>query len=66
MNDVQKAHDRHYAKCVKAAQVMTADEKAAFEIWEKAHVTGDGTYSTTDWPGWEAIFTRIAQLNGHD
>lgn len=66
MNDSQRTHDQRYAKCVKAAQVMTAEEKTALQTWEKENVTGDGALGTTDWPGWDAIFARIAQLSGHD
>jgi len=27
-------------------------EWAEFLEWERTHVTGDGPYGTSDWPGW--------------
>lgn len=64
MDKVQQ--DRNLARCVKAAQVMTAEEKADFESWEKENVKVGDAYGAIDWPGWEAIHARISRLNGHD
>jgi hypothetical protein len=38
---------------------MSDAEKEALAEWEKAHVTGSGDYGTSDWPGWDAIISRI-------
>lgn len=39
---------------------MTDDEKKALSLWERENVTGDGKYATSDWPGWRAVFDRLA------
>lgn len=49
-----------YEHLIKAAETMTDAEKAELATWEKNHVTGDGAYTTSDWPGWNAIESRIS------
>lgn len=49
-----------YERLIKAATVMTEAEKAELSEWEKKHLTGDGTYGTSNWPGWDAIVNRIS------
>ncbi|MCY1284040.1 hypothetical protein D9M69_452350 [compost metagenome] len=49
-----------YKRIMKAATVMTADEKAALQQWEKENVTGNGDVTTSDWPGWDSIINRIS------
>jgi hypothetical protein len=46
-------------RIVAAYAVMTPEEKAALHAWEAQHVTGDGTFATSDWPGWQSVFARI-------
>lgn len=48
-----------YERIIKAATVMTEAEKEALAQWEKANVTGNGDFGTSDWPGWEVIVARI-------
>lgn len=47
-------------RIIKAATVMSEQEKIALAKWEKTHVTGSGDFGTSDWPGWEAIISRIS------
>jgi hypothetical protein len=47
-------------RIVAADAAMNSDEREALRAWEAAHVTGDGTVGTSDWPGWPAVFDRIA------
>lgn len=39
---------------------LNDQEREELETWERKHVTGDGAYATTDWPGWTGVFKRIA------
>lgn len=39
---------------------LTQVERAELLAWETANVKGDGVKSTTDWPGWQAVITRIS------
>ncbi len=48
-----------FERIIKAATVMSEQEKIALAEWEKTHVTGSGDFGTCDWPGWEAIISRI-------
>ncbi|CRM57307.1 hypothetical protein [Pseudomonas sp. 25 R 14] len=48
-----------FERIIKAATVMSEQEKIALAEWEKTHVTGSGDFGTRDWPGWEAIISRI-------
>ncbi|MCZ8254465.1 MAG: hypothetical protein O9327_02135 [Polaromonas sp.] len=38
---------------------MTQEEKDELLAWEREHVTGDGKFGTTDWPGWKAVVARL-------
>lgn len=49
-----------FERIIKAATVMSEQEKKALAEWEKAHVTGTGDFATSDWPGWEAVINRIS------
>lgn len=59
-NEKVEAQIARYERIIKAATVMTEAEKIALAEWEKEHVTGDGEFGTTDWPGWEPIISRIS------
>ncbi|GAA0694531.1 hypothetical protein ISN75_02620 [Dyella marensis] len=39
---------------------LTEAERAELKIWEKEHVTGDGQFATSDWPGWAVAYKRVA------
>lgn len=39
---------------------MTDAEKSDLSSWEKTHVTGDGKFASSDWPGWKSVFQRLA------
>lgn len=39
---------------------MSESEKVELAAWEQAHVTGDGAFGTSDWPGWKAVVDRFA------
>lgn len=39
---------------------MSASELSALRAWELEKVTGDGKFGTSDWPGWRAVFMRLA------
>jgi len=32
---------------------LTQAEKDELASWEREHVTGDGQFGTSDWPGWK-------------
>jgi len=49
-----------YERTITAATVMTEQEKSELTEWEKIHVTGDGRFGTSDWPGWDQIVSRIS------
>lgn len=62
-NSAQRAIEAQlarYERMIKAATVMSDREKAELAEWEKMHVTGDGQFLTSDWPGWDAIINRIS------
>ena len=40
--------------------MMSHSEKQALAIWESEIVTGNGPFTTSDWPGWEAVFKRLS------
>jgi len=35
------------------AAAMPAEEREALEKWENENISGDGSVSTSDWPGWK-------------
>lgn len=39
---------------------LNDQEREALATWRRKQVTGDGTYATSDWPGWSDVFKRIA------
>ena len=49
-----------YERIITAAAAMSDIEKNELAAWERAHVTGDGQSSTSDWPGWDAIINRTS------
>lgn len=55
-----ESHIAKYERIIKAATTLTPDEKLALEKWEKENVTGDGNFGTSDWPGWDAVISRIS------
>ena len=55
-----EAQVARYERIIKAATVMSDAEKIALAEWEKEHVTGAGELGTSDWPGWEAVISRIS------
>jgi len=38
---------------------MSHAEQHDLTAWESVHLTGDGTFATSDWPGWQAISERL-------
>ncbi|MFZ5531441.1 MAG: hypothetical protein ACOY4U_10390 [Pseudomonadota bacterium] len=48
-----------YERMVEMAQHLTPEERSALAEWERANL-GDGVTSTSDWPGWEAVFARLS------
>lgn len=48
-----------YERIAVASERLSPDEQAALKDWEKTHVTGDGKFATTDWPGWSAVLKRV-------
>jgi hypothetical protein len=40
--------------------MMSHSEKQALAIWESENITGDGQFTTSDWPGWDAVFKRLS------
>lgn len=59
MNEIE-AQLARYERIIKAATVMSEQEKLALAEWEKYCVTGDGQRATSDWPGWDAVINRIS------
>lgn len=55
-----EAQIARYERIIQAATVMSEQEKIALAEWEKTHLTGSGDFGTSDWPGWEAIISRIS------
>lgn len=49
-----------YERIIKAATALTEQEKDGLTEWERTHVTGDGRFATSDWPGWEVVIERIS------
>jgi len=49
-----------YERIIKAATALSEQEKAGLKEWERTHVTGDGRFATSDWPGWDAVIKRIS------
>jgi len=47
-------------RIVHLSDKMTGAEKKALKKWEKNHVTGDGTYGTSNWPGWKQLIARLS------
>ncbi|WP_445672537.1 hypothetical protein [Pseudomonas inefficax] len=59
-NEKTEAQIARYERIIKAATVMTDQEKFSLAEWEKIHVTGNGDFGTSDWPGWETVILRIS------
>ncbi|APC19498.1 hypothetical protein BLL42_27585 (plasmid) [Pseudomonas frederiksbergensis] len=59
-NESIDAQIARFERIIKAATVMSKQEKVALAEWEKTNVTGSGDFGTSDWPGWEAIISRIS------
>lgn len=38
---------------------LTEAEREDLQEWEQKYVTGDGARSSSDWPGWAAVFKRL-------
>ncbi|QTJ31048.1 hypothetical protein [Xanthomonas citri] len=38
---------------------LTEAERQALQDWETEHVIGDGTFGSSDWPGWPDVFRRL-------
>lgn len=49
-----------YERIIKAATALSEQEKADLTEWERGHVTGEGKFATSDWPGWDAVIRRIS------
>jgi len=43
----------YYAQMVAVYKLLSAEEKADLERWEKEMIGDDGKFATSDWPGWE-------------
>ncbi|WP_150306326.1 hypothetical protein [Pseudomonas saliphila] len=50
----------HYERIVRAAEQMTKQEQDELAEWEKENETENGEKGACDWPGWEAVVTRIS------
>jgi len=42
-----------YDKMIETSEILSEEEKQAFDAWENTHVDGSGRFTTGDWPGWE-------------
>jgi hypothetical protein len=42
-----------YDQMIATSEILSEEEKQAFDVWEETHVDGSGLWSTGDWPGWE-------------
>ena len=42
-----------YDQMIATSEILSEEEKQAFDAWESTHVDGSGLLSTGDWPGWE-------------
>ncbi|MES2670191.1 MAG: GIY-YIG nuclease family protein [Pseudomonadota bacterium] len=40
-------------------EAMPEDQRVALHAWEAKYVDGSGTYSTSDWPGWERYIGKF-------
>ncbi|MBA5689167.1 hypothetical protein [Rugamonas apoptosis] len=58
--DALDAQPARHERIITAATVMSDSEKNELGVWEQAHATGDGHYTTSDWPGWDAVINRIS------
>jgi len=38
---------------------LTEAEQDDLQNWEREYVTGDGSSSSSDWPGWAAVIKRL-------
>lgn len=59
-NEKVEARLARYERIFQAATVMSEQEMVALAEWEKTHFTSNGSFATSDWPGWEAIISRIS------
>jgi hypothetical protein len=50
----------NYERIIKAATSLSEQEKAELKEWERKHVTGDGKFASSDWPGWNAVIARTS------
>lgn len=48
-------------KMVRASALMSPAEQADLSRWERENVTGDGRFTSSDWPGWRHVFARVEQ-----
>lgn len=54
-----KSHLAQYEKLADAYKKMLPEERAQLAIWEKENL-GEGGLATSDWPGWDKVFSRLA------
>jgi hypothetical protein len=38
---------------IETSEILSEEEKQAFDAWESTHVNGSGQFTTGDWSGWE-------------
>jgi HNH endonuclease len=48
----------YYGQMVAISKLLPPEEQADLERWDKAMITGDGRYGTSDWPGWAKYIGR--------
>jgi len=48
-----------YDKMIETSEILSEEEKQAFDEWESTHVDGSGLFGTGDWPGWERYISEL-------
>lgn len=63
MSTKSRLLDRYMA-LVDAYSQMPPAVRSELHAWEREHVTGDGRFSTSDWPGWDRYVMPVWEYVG--
>lgn len=49
----------YYGIMIAIYKLLPPEEREDLERWDSEMVTGDGTFATSDWPGWEKYIGKM-------
>jgi hypothetical protein len=49
----------YFGMMVAVSKLLPPEEREDLERWDREMVTGDATFATSDWPGWEKYIGKM-------